>query len=41
MTEAVNPLAAFFRVVMGELRKRLTPAEFADLLEEVKQSQDR
>jgi Ca2+-binding EF-hand superfamily protein len=34
MTEAVNPLASFFRVVLDELRRRLTPAEFEDLLKE-------
>ena len=31
-TEDSNPLAAFFRTVLDELRKRLTPAEFAELL---------
>jgi len=34
MTEASDPLLAFFRVVLDELRKKLSPAEFADLLKE-------
>lgn len=34
MTEDSNPLAVFFRTVLEELRKRLTPAEFAELLSE-------
>ena len=33
-TEDSNPLAAFFRAVLEELRKRLTSAEFAELLSE-------
>ena len=37
MTEAVNPLASFFSVVMAELRRRLTPAEYQDLLEECRE----
>ena len=31
MTEGLNP---FFQVVMDELRKRLTPEEFTNLLKE-------
>lgn len=38
MTEDSNPLAAFFRAVLDELRKRLTSAEFAELLKEVEDS---
>jgi hypothetical protein len=34
MTEASNSLLAFFRVVLDELRKKLSPAEFAELLKE-------
>lgn len=34
MTETLNPLTAFFRAVLDEVRKRLTPEEFADLSEE-------
>lgn len=34
MTEDSNPLLAFFRAVLDEMKKRLTPAEFADLLKE-------
>ena len=34
MSERTNPLAAFFRAVLDELRRRLTPAEFQGLLEE-------
>jgi len=33
MTEGHNPIATFFRAVLDELRKRLTPEEFADILE--------
>ena len=29
-----NPLLVFFRVVLDELKKRLTSEEFADLLKE-------
>ena len=29
-----HPLATFFRAVVSELRKRLTPEEFADMLKE-------
>lgn len=32
--EEVNPLTVFFHVVMNELRRRLTPENFAELLEE-------
>jgi len=35
MTEdSTNALAVFFNVVLEELRKRLTPAEYKDLLNE-------
>ena len=34
MTELLNPLTTFFRAVVSELLKRLTPEEFADLSEE-------
>ncbi|MBY8998353.1 MAG: hypothetical protein KGD60_11535 [Candidatus Thorarchaeota archaeon] len=33
-TEEINPLAVFFQVVLNELRRRLTPEEYADLLKE-------
>lgn len=34
MTEASNPLTEFFRVVLHELRNRLSPEEYAELLKE-------
>ena len=34
MTEDSNPLTVFFQVVLEELRKRLTPAEYQDLLKD-------
>ena len=34
MTERVKPLAEFFRTILGDLRKRLSPAEYQNLLEE-------
>lgn len=40
MTEASNPLLAVFRVVLDELRKKLSPAEFADLLKECDTEQE-
>jgi len=39
MTERAKPLAAFFRAVLDKLRKRLTPAEFQDLLSECQEGQ--
>jgi hypothetical protein len=33
MSERINPLAAFFRAVLDELRRRVFPEEFADMLE--------
>ena len=40
MTEASNSLLAFFRVVLDELRKKLSPAEFADLRKECDTKQE-
>jgi len=37
MTERAKPLAAFFRAVLDELRKRLNPAQFSELLEECRE----
>jgi len=34
MDESSKPLAAFFHVVLDELKKRLAPAEFSELLSE-------
>ena len=34
MVESSRPLAVFFCAVLDELRKRLTPAEYAGLLKE-------
>lgn len=34
MTEDLNPLVLFFRAVIDELQKRLTPEDFANLLKE-------
>jgi hypothetical protein len=38
MTDDSSPLATFFHVVLDELRKRLTPTEFSELLKEVEDS---
>ena len=40
MTEASNSLLAFFRVVLDELKKRLTPTEFTELLKECDTEQE-
>lgn len=34
MVGSSRPLAVFFRAVMDELKKRLVPAEYAELLKE-------
>lgn len=39
MAEDPNPLVIFFQAVMSELRKKLTPKNFADLLEDCKTEQ--
>jgi len=40
MTEDSDPLFAFFRVVLDELKKKLSPAEFAGLLKECDTEQE-
>lgn len=39
--ERTNPLAVFFEVIMDELRKRLTPEEYQDLLKECQEVKPR
>lgn len=41
MTEDSNPLTAFFQVVLEELRKRLTPEEYQDLLKDCQEVKPR